>query len=196
MSNYVHTKAVAKRVIDCCASAIKPSLRLTAGHRIRAVARPGKLWRAIGIPRKLLRPDGPRGPTRGRVAHAVIHDPALAPVRAGREAGVADADGLGQLVLVEDAAVVLGPVLGVHGVLTDELELAEAVVRVVGARGRVDDEGLARRRVRELLGPFIRGQAYVEGAAVAERGVSVDVAMTKALVRLTASFPTAAWAQK
>jgi len=86
----------------------------------------------------------------------VIHDPALLPIRTRREARVANAICLVGRVLVEDAAlVILAPVLHVHGVIADELELPEAVVAVVGAGGGVDDEVLAGLRVDQLFGTFI-----------------------------------------
>ena len=94
----------------------------------------------------------------------MIHHPVLAAVGAPDEAGVADARRHGELVLVEDAAgVVLAPVLGVHGVGAGELELAEAVVWVVGAGGGVDDEGLVGGRVGELFGGFVGGEADAVG---------------------------------
>lgn len=131
------------------------SRHLPARHRIRPITRPGKLRRPVCVPGKLLRPDGPRRPAVSRVNHAVIDDPVLRAVGAFCEAGVPDADGRGELVLVEDAAVVLDPVLDIHRVLADQLELAEAVVCVVGACGRVDDEVLARGGVDELLWGFV-----------------------------------------
>ena len=97
----------------------------------------------------------------------MIHDPILGAVRTRREARVPDPVRLLDGVLIKDAAGRgLAPVLHVHRVVAHELELAEAVVAVVGARGGVDDEGLARLRVRELFGPFVGGEAHVQGAAV------------------------------
>jgi len=90
----------------------------------------------------------------------MIHHPVLAAVGALDEAGVPDARRHGEFVLVEDAAgVVLAPVLGVHGVGAGELELAEAVVWVVGAGGGEDDEGLVGGGVGELFGGFVGGEA-------------------------------------
>ena len=61
-----------------------------------------------------------------------------------------------QCILIEDAAlVVLAPVLGVHWVSTNKFKLAEAIVAIVRASGRVDDEGLIRGRVCELLGTLV-----------------------------------------
>lgn len=118
--------------------------------------------RPVLIPRELLRAHRPRAPPAHVIPHAVVHDPVLAAVRAGREARVADAVRLLLRVLVEDAAVVvLLPVLRVHRVRADELELAEAVVPVVAAGGAVDDEFLAGVRVGELLGAFVGGEAVV-----------------------------------
>ena len=54
----------------------------------------------------------------------------------------------------------------VHRVVADELELSEAVVAVVAARGGVDDEVLPGLRVCELFGAFVAGEAHVLRAAV------------------------------
>lgn len=72
-----------------------------------------------------------------------------------------------ECVLVKDAAfVVFLPVLVIHRVVADELELSEAVVAVVGPCGRVDDELLACLWVRELLGSFVGAEANVFCPAV------------------------------
>lgn len=140
---------------------------LSRRHSIWPIPRPRELRRPVLIPRKLLRADRPRAPPIRRIPHAMINNPVLLPIRALREARMPHTVRVLQRVLVEDAAVVvLAPVLHVHGILADELQLAEAVVAVIGTRGGVDDELLARVRVRELLGPFVGGEAVVDGAAV------------------------------
>jgi hypothetical protein len=68
-------------------------------------------------------------------------------------------------VLVEDAAfVVFAPVLRVHGVVADELELAEAVIAVIGACGAVYYEVLTCIWICELLRSFVGGEAVIYGA--------------------------------
>lgn len=80
---------------------------------------------------------------------------------------MANAVSLFRGVLVEDAAfVVLLPISWVHWVLTNEFELAEAVVAVVATSGGVDDEFLACLGVRELLRAFVGCEAIVFTAAV------------------------------
>lgn len=72
-----------------------------------------------------------------------------------------------ECILVEDTTlVVLPPVLWVHRIFTDQLELSEAIVPVVGASCTVDDEVLSRVRVDELFWSFVGGQTLVEGSAV------------------------------
>ena len=98
---------------------------------------------------------------------STTHDPILLPVRALRETRVPHAVDLFTRILVEHAAAGrLSPVLHVHRVLAYELQLAEAVVSVVGAGGAVDYELLAGGGVRELLRAFVGGEAHVVGAAV------------------------------
>ena len=88
----------------------------------------------------------------------MIHNPVLCAIWTSREARVADAVGRVEVVLVEDASfVVFTPVLHVHWVVANELELAETVVTIVAASGGVDYEGLVRCWIGELLGPFVAG---------------------------------------
>ena len=86
----------------------------------------------------------------------MIHDPIFLPIRTRCEASVAYAVGLLRRILVKYAALgVLPPVLDVHRVRADKFKLTEAVVAVVGASSRIDDEVLAGFRVDELLGTFV-----------------------------------------
>lgn len=97
----------------------------------------------------------------------MIHHPVLASIGTPHKTCMTDTVRHLQCILVKDAAfVVLSPVLVIHWVRADELEEAEAVVAVVGARGGVDDEVLAGGRVDELLGSFVGGEIVVEGPAV------------------------------
>lgn len=81
--------------------------------------------RPVLIPREFLRSHGTRTPAAHVASHAVVYNPILAAVRRSGEAGVPDAVGLLERVLVEDAALVaLLPVLRVHRVVADEFELA------------------------------------------------------------------------
>ena len=150
-------------------NAFPPPLRsnLPTRHRIRPIPGPRKLGRPIRIPPKALRPYRPRRPPIRGIQHPMIHNPILLAIRTRRETRMAHAIRLLARVLIEDAPLrVLAPVLHVHRVVAHELQLAEAVVAVVGARSGVDDEVLARLRVRELLGPFVGGEARVGRAAV------------------------------
>lgn len=102
----------------------------------------------------------------------MINNPVLRAIRALCKTGVPHAYSRGKLVLVKDATVVLNPVLCVHGVFSDQLELAETVICIVGAGGGVDDEVLAGGRVDELFWGFVGGEADVEGTAVSFDAIS------------------------
>lgn len=96
-----------------------------------------------------------------------MHDLALSFIRTRLEIGVADSLCLIRLVLVEDEERGdLAPVTHVHRVGADELELAETVVPAVGARGQVDDEGLACVGIGELFGAFAGREAAAGVAGV------------------------------
>lgn len=73
-----------------------------------------------------------------------------------------------QRILIEDGSLnCFTPVVDVHRVLTYELELAETVVAIVGAGGRVDYVGSVWVvRVGELLGAFVGGETVVGGPPV------------------------------
>ena len=115
------------------------SSHLPTRHRIRPITGSGKLWSAVRIPSELLRSNGSRCPTGGRIDHTVIHNPILSTVRTLCETGMTDSDSRGEFVLVEDTPVVLDPILGIHWVFANKLELSETVVGIVTYCGRVDD---------------------------------------------------------
>lgn len=140
---------------------------LPARHIVRTITRSREVGRAVLVPGELLGTDSPLAPTTHVVPHAMVDDPVFAAVRASGEASVAHAVSLFRRVLVEDAAlVVLLPVSWVHWVLTNEFELAEAVVAIVATSGGVDDEFLACLGVRKLLRAFVRCEAVVFTATV------------------------------
>lgn len=91
----------------------------------------------------------------------MVHDPVLTPVRAGREARVADTVCLLARVLVKNGVRVLSPIARIHWVITNKLQLRKAVVTIIRAGGAVDKELLLRLGVDELLWPFVGGQTVV-----------------------------------
>ncbi len=94
----------------------------------------------------------------------MVYNPILTPIRACGEAGVPHAVSLRRWVLVENATLsILAPVLNVHWVIANQLELTKTVVAVVGSRCGVDDKVLTGLGVDELLRGFIRGESHVEG---------------------------------
>ena len=60
----------------------------------------------------------------------------------------------------------LFPVGWIHGVLSDEFKLTEAIVPIVRSSSGVDDEILPGRWVGKLFWSFIRGQANIDCAIV------------------------------
>ena len=140
---------------------------LPARHIVGSIAGTWEMRRTIFIPSELLRADRPSSPSTHVIPHTVVDNPVFSTVRAGSETGVAHAISLFHGILVEDAAfVILLPVSWIHGVGTDEFELAEAVVAVVAAGGGVNDKFLACLWVGELLRAFVGGEAVVFAAAV------------------------------
>lgn len=123
------------------------------------------------IPSKHLRSNGSRLPPDAHLdlllAHAVIHDPPLRPVRALHETGVADAvDACFRARLEHAVGRVLGPRVGRERVRTGQFEEAETVVDVVGSAAGVDDELLRGGGIGQLLGRFVRGEPDVDGSVV------------------------------
>lgn len=97
----------------------------------------------------------------------MIHDPILHPIRTLRKTRMSNSVRLVPRVLVKDTPlIILPPVLHVHGIITDKLELTEAIITAVGPRGGVDYECLAGSGVCELFRSLVGGEADVEGAAV------------------------------
>jgi len=87
----------------------------------------------------------------------VVYEPILTFIRACGETSVAYAISLRGRVLVEHATLgILPPVLDVHGVIANELQLTETVVAVVRPRRRIDDKVLTGLGVHQLLGTFVR----------------------------------------
>lgn len=62
---------------------------------------------------------------------------------------------LGRILVKHAPLGVLSPVLDIHGIRANELELAEAVVAIVRPSGGVNDEVLAGLRVNELFWSFV-----------------------------------------
>ena len=98
----------------------------------------------------------------------MINDPILPSIGTGGKTRMTHSIRLLQRVLIENRSLDrFAPVIDVHGVLAYELELAETVVAVVGAGGRVDYVGSVWVvRVGELLGGFVGGETVVGRPAV------------------------------
>lgn len=140
---------------------------LTTRHLIRPISRPREIRRPILVPAKLLCPDRPGTPSVAGIQHAMVHDPILLAVWRRREAGVPDPIRLLLRILVEDATlVVLSPIHDIHRVGAHELQLAEAIVAIVGACARVNDEVLIRLGIDQLLRPFVGRKSIVDRAAI------------------------------
>lgn len=155
-----------KRVLIKICKSSPPSC-LPRWHLIRPIARSRELGRTISIPSKWLCSDGSSTPSISGIPHAVIHNPVFGAIRTLGEACMTNTIRLCLGVLVEDTPlVVLTPIGWVHWVITNELELAEAVVAVVRASCTVDYELLTCGGIGELLWAFVGGKTLVEGTTV------------------------------
>lgn len=143
------------------------SSSLSGRHLIRPIARSREPGRTISVPSKWLCSDGSCTPSVSRISHAVIHNPVFGAIRTLGEARMSNTIRLCLGILVEDTTlVVLAPIGWVHWVITNEFELAEAVVAVVRASCAVDHKLLACGGIGELLRAFVGGKTLVEGATV------------------------------
>lgn len=111
--------------------AISRSL-LPAGDRIRPISWFGKARCAVLVPSKFLSPDGSRGPSVGRVAHPMVHNPILASIRALDETRMSHPVRILGRVLIKDGILVLPPVIWIHRItIGNQLQQAQAVIPIV-----------------------------------------------------------------
>jgi len=98
----------------------------------------------------------------------MINNPNLPPIWNGRETRVSHTILLLLLwILLKHASTrVFRPRGRIQRIRDRQLQLAQAVIPIIGPRGAVNDELLARLGVRESLGSFVGREAHVHGPVV------------------------------
>jgi len=143
------------------------SSRLSTRQGIWSIPWSWKVRTSVFVPAKLLRSNCSCRPSIGRILHPMIHNPILRPVRTFHKTCMTNPIGFSLRILIKDtASVVLFPRTGIHWIVSDKFELAEAIVGIIRSSGTINDELLACDRIVELLRPFVGRKSNIHGAVI------------------------------